>query len=127
MYDITCLGISNRSDIMNLRTECVTYGCFQPLKEKPERSGPLEFVISKPDMENLLSIGFQIKEIAKLLSVSECSIYRRMRKFGLSKKEFTDIDYVDLMNIVRDILEEFPKCGEVMLHQIVANKGIKVS
>ena len=72
---------------MNLRTECVAFGCFQPLKDKSERAITLEFVI-----EHKLSIGFQIKEIAKMLSVSESTIYRRMRMFGLSKNDFPEFD-----------------------------------
>ena len=127
LYEMNCLGVTNRTDIMNLRTECVAYGCFQPLKNKSGRAGPLEFIINKPDLENLLSIGFQIKEIAKLMSVSESTIYRRMKMFGLSKNDFSEIDDMQLSNIVRDVVEEFPNCGEVMLNQILANKGIKVS
>ena len=32
---------------MNLRTECVAFGCFQPLKNKS-----LEFVINESDLEH---------------------------------------------------------------------------
>ena len=37
---------------MNLRTECVAFGCFQPLKNKSVRAGPLEFVINESDLEH---------------------------------------------------------------------------
>ena len=40
---------------------------------------------------NLLHEGFTIREISTMLTVSESTIYRRMRQFGLSKFEFTDI------------------------------------
>ena len=126
LYEMNCLGVTNRSHVMNLRTECVSYGSFQPLKRKSESAGPSEFVITKSELDNLLSIGFQIKEIAQLLSVSESTIYRRMRMFGLSKRDFTSIDDTELSHFVRDIVEEFPNCGEVMLNQILTQKGIKV-
>ena len=125
IYEMNCLGVMNRSDIMNLRTECLNYGCLQPTKMKSIGAGPPEFMISKTVLENLLETDFQIKEIAKLLSVSESTVYRRMR-FSLRKLEFSTIDDFQLTSVVKEIVEEFPSCGEVILHQILKQRDIKV-
>ena len=125
IYEMNCLGVMNRSDIMNLRTECLNYGCLQPTKMKSIGAGP-QFMISKTVLENLLETGFQIKEIAKLLFVSESTVYRRMRVFSLRKLEFSTIDDFQLTSIVKEIVEEFPSCGEVMLNQILKQRDIKV-
>ena len=84
-YEMNTLGLVNRSDVMNLRTECLNYGGFQPTRVRCAGAGPPEFLISKSTLETLIDTGFLIKEIAKFLSVSESTIYRRMRVFGLKK------------------------------------------
>ena len=126
IYEMNCLGVMNRSDIMNMRTECLNYGCLQPRKMKSIGAGPPEFMMSKTVLENLLETDFQIKEIAKLLSVSESTLYRHMRVFSLRKLEFSTIDDFQLTSIVKEIVEEFPSCGEVMLNQILKQRDIKV-
>ena len=111
---------------MTLSTECLNYGCLQPTKMKSIGAGPPEFMISKTVLENFLETAFQIKEIAKLLSVSECTVCRRMRVFSLRKLEFSTIDDFQLTSIVHEIVEEKPSFGEVMLNQILKQRDIKV-
>ena len=65
--------------------------------------------------------------MAKLLGVSESTIYRRMRTYGLRKLEFTDIDDDLLTETVKKTLEDFPSCGERMLLEILRQKSITVS
>ena len=49
------------------------------------------FEIPKEILESLLKEDFLIGEIAAMLFVSKSSIYRRMRRYGLSKLSFSDI------------------------------------
>ena len=77
-------------------------------------------------LENLLDEGFSINEISTLLSISESTVYRRMRTFGLSKLAFSEISDDDLDRAVNHICQDFPRCGENMLKQILSGKGIKV-
>ena len=76
------LGLQNRCDIMTLRIACVTFGAEQPMKF-PSALGPPAFDIPKSVLECYLEEDFPISEIANMKSVSESTIYRRMRLYGL--------------------------------------------
>jgi predicted DNA-binding protein YlxM (UPF0122 family) len=52
--------------------------------------------IPKSVLEFWLDEDFHINDISRLLGVSESTVYRRMREYGLSKLEFTDISDQDL-------------------------------
>ena len=88
--------------------------------------GAPKFEIPKDVLENLLDEGFSINEISTLLSISESTVYRRLRTFGLSKLAFSEISDDDLDRVVNKICQDFPRCGENMLKQILNGKGIKV-
>lgn len=95
LQEFAMLGINNRQDIMALRIACSTYG------EKPPAMlysfcGAPQFLIPKSVLECWLDEDFTITEISRLLSVSESTVYRRMREYGLSKLQFTDISDQDL-------------------------------
>ena len=90
------LGITNRSAIMRLRVECSVYGCQVPVKCRGICGAP-KYNISKTVLENLLfENDFMISDIAKLLSVSERTIYRRIDEYGFKKSEFTILSETDL-------------------------------
>lgn len=126
MYDLKCLGLTNRAEIMKIRTDCIHFGNEQPLKTRCD-AGPPEFQISKNSIENLLECGFKIKEIAELLSISEKTVYRRMQRFGLKKVTFSDIDVESLISVTKDIVVEFPFCGERLTSELLhARNNIRV-
>lgn len=77
-------------------------------------------------MENLLGEDFSISTIAKKLSVSERTIYRRMREYDLSKRNFFEINDNKLDVIVTQKVEDLPALGEVMLKQILYNDNVFV-
>ena len=58
-----------------------------------------------------------------MLAVPESTIYRRIRKFGLGKFEFTDISDKGLDAEVEKVAIEFPYCGEDFIKQILFQKG----
>ena len=94
LQEFAMLGINNRQDIMALRIACSTHG------EKPPAMlysfcGAPQFLIPKSVLECWLDQDFTITEISRLF-VSESTVYRRMREYGLSKLQFTDISYQDL-------------------------------
>jgi len=93
--ELDYLGISTRARMMKLRTECTRYGISKPNRDYPENGRP-QFEIPKFVLQNLIENGFLVSDIAKLLSVSESILYRRMAQFGLSKMNFADISDNDL-------------------------------
>ena len=111
---------------MALRVECSMYGKEKPQRYLGEGGGAPEFHIPKSILENHLEEGFQIKEIASMLSVSESTIYRRMQCYNLSSLHFNEISDEELDCHIRVISTEFPYCGEGMLKFILQERGIKV-
>ncbi|KAL3841724.1 hypothetical protein ACJMK2_019830 [Sinanodonta woodiana] len=93
------LGLSRKEEMVKLRMECIKYGANR-LQRRSNKSGPPEFVIPKCILQNLIDDGFLISDIAKLLTVSESAVYRRMRQYHISKAEFSNMndDKIDLVD-----------------------------
>ena len=77
-------------------------------------------------LECSLDEGFRIVENARIMSVSESTIYRRMRCYALSKMEFSTITNEELDRQIDKITLRFPNCGQVLLKQLLAGRGVKV-
>ncbi len=107
-----------------LRIECTKYGTAKPARSYEGVHAVFE--IPKEVLESFLEEDFLISEIATMLSVSESTIFCRMRSYGLSKLSFSDISDDELDIYVREIAREFPFCGESMFKQLLQGKGIKV-
>lgn len=122
MPELNMLGVYNSSDMMKLRTECIKYG---PMKNQTSSQEP-KYNIPKEVIESLLQSGFRVHEIAKLLSVSERTVCRRMSKYDVSVYEFSDIDDENLETEVARVTTEFPRVAESMIRQILQQRGIKV-
>ena len=75
-FQLESLGISNRADMMRLRTECIKYGTVMPQKVFTNCGAP-KFEIPKLFLQNALENDLNISDISKLLSVSERTVYRR--------------------------------------------------
>ena len=121
------LGVNDRNAMMNLRLQCFNYGSSPPpRKPGTQACGAPEYLISKSVLGGYLEDGFNIKEIASLLSVSEITVYRRMGRFGLSQLQFTEITESELDEVVEEVAREYLSCGEGLLKQILADRGIKV-
>ena len=125
LSDFRELGMQSRKDIMTLHLECVKYGSETPQRNRVECGAP-QFDIPKSILECYLDQDFTISDISKLLSVSESTIYRRMRQFGLRKMDFSIITDQELDCQIYKITEEFPHCGEGLIKQILLGKRIKV-
>ena len=120
MYDMACLGVRNRADIMKIRTACVHFGnhFIKRTSVEGRSARPPQFLNSRDTLQSLIDIGYVVKVISELLSVSEHTIYRRIRKYGPRKRNFIEIDDSKLVVIVNEVLLEFPRCGEKMLKEI---------
>ena len=119
------LGISTKKDMVKLRSECANYGIRKPQMSQSE-CGPPKFMIPKDVLENLIDEGFAISKIAKLLSVSESTIFRRMRQYNISKNIFSTCNDDELDASVGPLIKDYPFCGENILGQMLRKTGIKV-
>jgi AraC-like DNA-binding protein len=89
-------------------------------------SKPPAFDIPKRLIQNLLEVDFTISDVAKLLSVSERTLHRRMQQYNISKLKFSDCSDDELDVSVASVSLEFPFCGESFLGQILRTRGIHV-
>ncbi|KAJ8303655.1 hypothetical protein KUTeg_018765 [Tegillarca granosa] len=112
-FEFQCLGVNSSSEMMKLRIECIKHG-GQKIHANND-SFRKQYNIGEVILENLIETGFSVLDMSKLLSVSERTIYRRMNRFNIGKRKFTDID------------DEFPRCGEKMIRQFLSSKGIKIT
>jgi hypothetical protein len=127
LYDMRSVGLSDRTEIMKLRTACISFETLKPTCIPGQFGGAPSYEIPNEHLEGLNSIGFTISEIAQLLGVSERTVYRRMCAFGLKKMQFSDVGEKELSDIVKQTIKDFPKCGERMLLEILRQKDIIVS
>ncbi len=125
LYDLNQLGMNHASNVMVLRIECTKYGIGKPTSKRDE-FGNLKYEIPKDVLQSYLEEDFKISEIATMFSVLESTVYRRMRSYGLTKLDFSDISDEQLDTYVRGIAKYFPFCGEIMINQHLRGKGIKV-
>lgn len=107
--EMELLGVNDRNTMMNLRLQCLNYGSNPPpRKPGTQACGAPEYLISKSVLEGYLEDGFNTKDIASLLSVSERTVYRRMGRYGLSQLQFTEITESELDGVVEEITREYP-------------------
>ena len=114
------LGLTNRADMMKVRLESSIYGPKKPEKDSRACGAP-EFSIPQSVLEAHLEEGFTIKQISRLLSVSERTIYLRMERYGLTSHNFSNISDDQLDHYI----SELSFCGEGMLTFLLLEKGIK--
>jgi len=61
-----------------------------------------------------------------MFAVSERTIYRRMVNYGLSQQTFSILTDDNLDEQVNKVINDFPRCGENMIMQILRQTGISV-
>ena len=106
--------------------ECSTFGNRTPQRDVLGCGAP-SFNIPKSVLEYHLQEGFKIKDIASMLSMSESTVYRRMRSYELSAHDFSDICDDELDRHLSELSKEFPFCGEGLMTFLLRERGgIKV-
>ncbi|VDI46146.1 Hypothetical predicted protein [Mytilus galloprovincialis] len=82
------------ADMMKLRVECIKHSNAEIVGAGT--SFKKEYNISEDILEHLIEAGFSVKDMATSLSISERTLYRRMRVYGIDIRTYTDIDDDDL-------------------------------
>eukprot|EP00794_Sanderia_malayensis_P001890 gene1890-2144_t len=120
------LGLTSRKSIMELRVKCTVYGKDeqQPEKEMNATGGAPKFIIPKEILQELIDEEFTIGDIAKMLSVSERTTYRRMSQYGIRKHAFSELGDDELDIKVTAVISDFPNCGERMINAILRQGGL---
>ena len=79
-----------------------------------QTEGRPKYFIPKGQIERLHSCGMTWTNIAKVLHISERTLYRRRQEYGILEK-YSDISDSDLDSIIRNILSNTPNAGEKLV------------
>lgn len=91
---------------------------------RPGRPG---FHISLEQLNYFLKYQFSVTDIAKALGVSQSTIFRRMRSFGLSiRQNIPPLSDEEVDAKIRGILHEFPNAGYRRVISQLAVSGLKL-
>ena len=84
-------------------------------------------MISKEQLENLLSLRLPISEIARSLGVSRPTVYTFMKEHSIPYQgRFTNNSEENLRDAVTSIKQEFPNSGEIMVQGHLRAQGINI-
>ena len=88
--------------------------------------GRPKVLVNIDQVELLRSAGFTWQEIANALQVSRTTLWRRLCEMDISTKKYSDICDFDLDSAVQSLRQEYPNCGQVMMHSLLRQQGIYV-
>ena len=120
--DLHNVGVNDRNAIMSLRMACSTFGSYTPRRGCHTN----KFVIPRIFLENLIQEGFTVREISAIAGVSERTIYRRMAEYGLKIRDFSRVSDNQLDLEVLALTNDYPFCGEIMLRELLKDRGFNV-
>lgn len=124
-HELRQLGVTNRQEMVAFRNECIRFGIDNPSKVS-SFGGPPAFKIPKHLILNLIDESFIISDIAKFLSVSERTLYRRMQEYNMSKLKFSECTDNECDICDKNLILEFPFCCASFLEQILKQRGVYV-
>ena len=93
-----------------------------------EKLGRPKVKIRRDQLEYLLNLGFSVVDITKLYGVSKSTTHRRMSEFGLSvSSQYSDINNDELDEVVRLIIDDFPRTGYRRMMGFLKDRSIRIS
>ena len=98
---------------------------LQPDKVHGETGRP-KYNINEDTLEELISLDLPVPCIAKMLGVSRSTLFRRMKEFQLSARNFSNITDEQLDNVVQAIKTEMPTAGYRMVRGRLRSMNINV-
>ena len=120
--DFHNLGINDRNATIALRIACSTFDSYTPKRG----SHTNKFVIPQIFLENLIQEGFTVRVISAITGVSEKTICRRMTEYDLKIRDFSKVSDNQLDLEVLPLTNDYPFCGEIMLRELVKDRGFNV-
>ncbi|CAC5390816.1 unnamed protein product [Mytilus coruscus] len=105
-YELLQLVQSLLENIQDLKSK-VNDNAFRSGRSSNGKPGRPLYEISKDQLQFFLDLGFSGSNIFKLLQVSQSSVKRRLRYFGISIRErYSTVDDNELDDITRPLLHE---------------------
>jgi hypothetical protein len=101
-----------------------TFICPQLFTGQPGRR---KFEIPEETLCFLFDKRFTVKETASLLGVSQRTVERRMRNFGIRIGDcYSSINDHDLESIVNNIIRNFPNIGYKQMSGLLFSRGLHI-
>lgn len=96
------------------------------LQQVSHGRGRPRFLITREQLEHLISYDFSCPSIASMLGVSVRTVYRRMQEFSMSIQEsYSDISDNDLDEKVALLKQDYPNAGYRMISGLLVQEGIR--
>ena len=73
----------------------------------------------------MLTLGFSVQQISKMLKISRPTVYRIMKDANVFRT-YSDIDEPSLDDTIRELKSEHPNAGEVMVMGHLRAKGFRI-
>lgn len=90
------------------------------------RRGRPEIVIRQEQLEYLVEHGFTASGIGAMFGCCKRTVKRKIRKYGLSLRNYSSLTDSELDAIVREITTVLPRCGEKTMSGRLRSQGIIV-
>ena len=91
------------------------------------RRGRPKLGIRKEQLVYLINLNFSVVDIARLFGISKRTMHRRMSEYGLSiASTYSDIEDDDLDEIVRGILQDFPRTGYQRMMGFLKDRNVRI-
>lgn len=89
--------------------------------------GRPRFHIPRQQLQYLIEHQFTVPQMAGMLGVSTRTVEKRMSEFGLSiRQQYASLTDGELEGIVREILQQYPTCGNQQLQGYLVSRGVCV-
>ena len=100
---------------------------YQAQASSESLRGRPPYVIERNHLEHLLEYGFTIASMGKMLGVSESTIRRRLRSYGMSvRQSYANLADSDLDEEVKSVKAMFPQNGYRFVMGILRSRGLRV-
>eukprot|EP00112_Aurelia_sp_Birch-Aquarium-sp1_P025427 Seg843.13 transcript_id=Seg843.13/GoldUCD/mRNA.D3Y31 product="hypothetical protein" protein_id=Seg843.13/GoldUCD/D3Y31 len=98
---------------------------FRCPQEVSGRKGRPSYIVQEDQIQGLRNLGFTWKSIAEMLSISERTLRNKRKDMDITET-FSEIEDMDLDNIINALLLESPNMGERLLSGALRGRGIRV-
>jgi hypothetical protein len=91
--------------------------------------GRPKFVITREQLVYMLEYDISVPNIAHVLGVSQSTIKRRLREYGISIRSDQDTALTDIAldELVRGVQEQFPNAGYRRIYSVLRSRSIRVT
>jgi len=113
--------------LTDIQQQSMEEASYRPPVLYTGRSGRPRFDITEVQLKYLLDNHFTVPRIASIIGVSSRTIERRLSQFGLSvRSRYSNLTDAELKQIMSDIKEDHPQCGNLQMKGFLLSKGIRV-